>query len=148
MRLVVDLTLPTDARLISQTRRMFSGYLAEMGVADDDVDDVALALAEACTNVMRHAYDEPDQCFHLSAELRPEEVVLIVEDDGSGIPEGAGHEMPDPNATSGRGLQIIRQLMTTVNVETGPERPGTRVWMRKSLRTAGLAGTPPLSTTS
>ena len=139
MRLVVDLTLPTDARLISQTRRMFSGYLAEMGVSTDDVDDVALALAEACTNVMRHAYDEPDQCFHLSAELRPDEVVLVVEDDGAGMPPDVGHEMPEPEATSGRGLQIIRRLMTSVDVETGPDRPGTRVQMRKSLRTAGLA---------
>ena len=139
MRLVVDLTLPTDARLISQTRRMFSGYLAEMGVSTDDVDDVALALAEACTNVMRHAYDEPDQCFHLSAELRPDEVLLVVEDDGSGMPPGVGQAMPDPTATSGRGLQIIRQLMTTVDVDTAPGRHGTRVEMRKSLRAAGLA---------
>lgn len=139
MRLVVDLTLPTDARLISQTRRMFSGYLAEMGVVDDDVSDVALALAEACTNVMRHAYDEPNASFHLCAELGPEEVVVVVEDEGAGIPAGAGAEMPDPDATSGRGLQIIRELMTTVDVETVPERPGTRVWMRKSLRAAGLS---------
>ena len=138
MRLVVDLTLPTDARLISQTRRMFSGYLEEMGVVEDDVSDVALALAEACTNVMRHAFAEPNQCFHLSAELRPEEVVLVVEDEGGGIPEGAGAVMPEPGATSGRGLQIIRQLMTTVDVETAPES-GTRLQMRKSLRTAGFA---------
>lgn len=137
MRLVVDLTLPTDARLISQTRRMFSGYLEEMGVDNDDVSDVALALAEACTNVMRHAYEQPDQCFHLSAELRPEEVVLVVQDEGVGLPDGVGLTMPDPNATSGRGLQIIRQLMTSVDVETAPSA-GTRVQMRKSLRAPGL----------
>jgi serine/threonine-protein kinase RsbW len=140
MRLIVDLTLPTDARLISQTRRMFSGYLAEMGVADDDVSDVALALAEACTNVMRHAFTAPNQNFHLSAELRPEEVVLVVEDDGIGLPPEAEVDrgMPEPTATSGRGLQLIRELMTTVEVDTAPARPGTRVQMRKSLRTAGL----------
>lgn len=139
MRLIVDLTLPTDARLISQTRRMFSGYLAEMGVDDDDVSDVALALAEACTNVMRHAFTAPNQCFHLSAELRPEEVVLVVEDEGVGLPSTADHGMPEPTATSGRGLQLIREVMTTVEVDTAPTRPGTRVQMRKSLRTAGLA---------
>ena len=138
MRLVVDLTLPTDARLISQTRRMFSGYLAEMGVDDEDVSDVALALAEACTNVVAHAFPEPDHCFRLKAELHPEEVVLVVVDVGGGIPPGSGESMPDPSATSGRGLQIIRELMTSVDVETSP-RTGTRVHMRKSLRLAGLA---------
>lgn len=139
MRLIVDLTLPTDARLISQTRRMFSGYLAEMGVDDDDVSDVALALAEACTNVMRHAFTVPDQCFHLTAELRPEEVLLVVEDEGVGLPPGAGREMPDPTATSGRGLQLIREVMTTVDVDTTASGAGTRLQMRKSLRSAGLA---------
>ncbi len=139
MRLVVDLTLPTDARLISQTRRMFSGYLAEMGVDAEDVSDVALALAEACTNVARHAFPDPGHCFHLSAELRPEEVILVIEDEGVGLPPDAGAAMPDPTATSGRGLQIIRQLMTSVDVESGDQRPGTRLEMRKSLRTAGLA---------
>jgi serine/threonine-protein kinase RsbW len=139
MRLVVDLTLPTDARLISQTRRMFSGYLEEMGVDGEDVSDVALALAEACTNVMRHAFAQPDHSFHLSAELRPEEVVLVVEDEGVGLPPGAGATMPEPAATSGRGLQLIRQLMTDVDVQTAPQRAGTRLHMRKSLRAAGLA---------
>lgn len=134
MRLVVDLTLPTDARLISQTRRMFSGYLEQMGVVEDDVSDVALALAEACTNVMRHAFAEPDHSFHLKAELRPEEVVVVVEDEGVGLPPGAGAVMPEPTATSGRGLQLIRELMTTVDVETAPQRSGTRVQMRKALR--------------
>lgn len=138
MRLIVDLTLPTDARLISQTRRMFSGYLAEMGVDDEDVSDVALALAEACTNVMRHAFTAPDQSFHLTAELRPEEVVLVVEDDGVGFPPDVGRQMPDPTATSGRGLHLIRELMTTVEVDTEPGRTGTRLQMRKSLRAAGF----------
>jgi len=139
MRLIVDLTLPTDARLISQTRHMLSGYLAEMGIDEEDASDAALALSEACANVMRHAFATAGHSFHLTAELDPEEVVLVVEDDGIGLPPGSGDVMPEPSATAGRGLQLIRQLMTSVEMETAPARQGTRLAMRKSLRAADLA---------
>ena len=136
MRFVVDLTLPTDARLISQTRRTVSGYLERMGVASEVVDDVVLALDEACTNVMRHAFDGDTELFHLTAELGPDEIVVVVEDKGVGLPISKMHEplgAPEPTATSGRGLQMIRTLMTDVALETAPVRQGTRLEMRRAL---------------
>ena len=139
MRLHVDLTVPTEARLISQTRRVFTGYLEEMGVDMDDVSDVGVALSEACSNVLRHAYESDGESFRLHAELRPEEIVVVVEDDGVGLPANAGEHHDDVSATSGRGLHLIRALMTSVAVETMPSRQGTRIHMRKSLRTAGFS---------
>ena len=136
MRFVVDLTLPTDARLISQTRRTVSGYLEQMGVAAEVVDDVVLALDEACTNVMRHAFAGDTELFHLSAELDNGEIVVVVEDDGVGLPPARLREplrAADPTATSGRGLQMIRSLMTNVALETAPLRQGTRLEMRRQL---------------
>lgn len=136
MRFVVDLTLPTDARLISQTRRTVSGYLEHMGVAPDVVDDVVLALDEACTNVLRHAFVGEEELFHLTAELGPDEIVVVVEDDGVGVPISRLHaplDIAEPTATSGRGLQMIRTLMTEVALETAPVRQGTRLEMRRAL---------------
>lgn len=136
MRFVVDLTLPTDARLISQTRRTVSGYLEQMGVAPEIVDDVVLALDEACTNVMRHAFAGDTDLFHLTAELGPDEIVVVVEDEGVGLPVSKLHEplgAAEPTATSGRGLQMIRTLMTDVALETAPLRQGTRLEMRRAL---------------
>lgn len=138
MRLVVDLTLPMESRLLSPTRRVVRGYLEEVGVDDEDVSDVVLAMAEACANVVRHASLEPSDCFHLSAEVSDDEVVLVVEDEGVGMAPGSARRAVADGATSGRGLQLIRELMTSVDVETAPERRGTRVRMRKSLK----AGTP------
>ena len=141
MRLVVDLTLPTDPRLIPRTRRLFTGYMDELGVDGNDAHDVVLALNEACTNVIRHAFPDDDSSFHLTAELSGDEVVLVVEDDGVGIAPATSGPEPDPPGTSGRGLQMIRRLMTSVEVETVPQRQGTRLHMRKVLRpTAVSAG--------
>jgi serine/threonine-protein kinase RsbW len=137
MRFVVDLTLPTDARLISQTRRTVSGYLEQMGVAADVVDDVVLALDEACTNVMRHAFVGDTELFRLTAELDEDEIVVVVEDEGIGLPPTKLREplgMAEPTATSGRGLQMIRSLMTNVALETAPLRQGTRLEMRRTVR--------------
>ena len=138
MRFVVDLTLPTEARLISRTRRVVSGYLEEMGVAQDVVDDVVLALDEACTNVMRHAFPGAIDSFHLSATVEPHEVVVVVEDTGVGLPaerlERAEEVVDlDLTATSGRGLQMIKTLMTDVALESAPLRQGTRLEMRRAL---------------
>lgn len=138
MRLVVDLTLPTETRLLAQTRRVFGGYLAAMGVDGDDVRDVVLAMTEACSNVLRHACLADEECFHLSAELTSDEVVVVVEDEGVGVRPGFVAPPPDPLAVSGRGLRLIRQLMTSVDVETAPARRGTKVCMRKSLRRADV----------
>jgi serine/threonine-protein kinase RsbW len=135
MRLIVDLTLPTEARLISRTRQMVAGYLQELGVDAETTDDVVLAMDEACTNVMRHAFPaDGNDTFHLTAELGPDEVVVVVEDCGPGLPLMARTDQAaDPTATSGRGLYMIRQLMTDVAVETAPLRQGTRLEMRKAL---------------
>ena len=136
MRFVVDLTLPTDARLISQTRRTVAGFLEQMGVASDVVDDVVLALDEACTNVMRHAFDGDVDLFRLSAELGDDEIVVVVEDEGVGLSPSMLREplgATSPTATSGRGLQMIRSLMTDVALESAPLRQGTRLEMRRLL---------------
>jgi anti-sigma regulatory factor (Ser/Thr protein kinase) len=85
---------------------------------------------------MLHAFpiDRAD-CFHLTAEIDDDSVTLVVEDTGVGLPLSRVERGPDIDltATSGRGLHIIRELMTDVAVETGPSRRGTRLEMRKSL---------------
>lgn len=141
MRLVVDLMLPSEARLISRTRHVFSGYLEALGASREAVSDVILAVDEACTNVVRHAFDglpaSDRPCFRLQAELTDKEVTVVIEDDGIGLPPDAINHRPlaeSPEATSGRGLQIIHELMTSVDIETAPDRQGTRLEMRRALR--------------
>src|SRR3954470_2404182 len=134
MRLIVDLTLPTEARVITRTRRFVAGYLEDLGVEAEVRDDVALALAEACTNVMLHAFPgAPTECFHLCAEVESDAVRLIIEDRGVGLPqERAARDVLDLTATSGRGWHMIRSLMTDVAVGPGPGARGTRLVMRRS----------------
>ena len=139
MHVHLQLELPADAKMLTRTRWALLGYLEELGAGEDVMGDVILALDEACANVVRHAFSGgPPGRFSVSADLTSDDVTIEVEDHGLGIaPETvrrAGEEV-DPEATSGRGLFLIRQLMSSVEVEP-VGGSGTRVRMRKKLRPA------------
>ena len=94
-------------------------------------------MDEACANVIRHAFPEQeDGQFRLIAEITDDEVNMSVEDDGVGFhPEEIDFREADDDATSGRGLRIIRELMTSVEVRSPTETGvGTRLHMHKRLR--------------
>jgi len=136
MRLILQLVLPADARLLPRTRRAVAEYLAEIGATPDHIDDVILALDEACANVIRHAFPgNDDGTFRLVVELTDDEVTMSIEDDGIGFKPEASDLRDNETATSGRGLHIIRQVMTSVEVRSPTERGvGTRLHMQKRLR--------------
>lgn len=137
--------LPADARLLPRTRRAIAEYLAEIGASQEHVDDVILALDEACANVIRHAFPTGDAgSFRVTAEITDEDVSMSIEDDGVGFrPEtvdlrdsaDSDSDSDDAGPTGGRGLDIIRRVMTSVEVRSPTETGvGTRLHMRKRLR--------------
>ena len=160
MRLEIRLGLPADARLLPSTRTAMLAHLQALGVDGECCEDVILALDEACANVVRHAFPGLPGTYSVTAVLRPDEVVIVVEDHGQGMDPAAllrARAQVDPEATSGRGLYLMRHLMSSVEVEGVEGGRGTRVRMRKKLRSAtpgpglvagalpgqGLAGTRP-----
>ena len=102
---VLDLTLPAKAESIGRLRRAASEFAVRHGVARPI--DVALAVTEACTNVVLHAYrDLPLGTLHLAGSLDPERVCLVVTDEGRGL-------TPDGDSPGlGLGLAIIAQVTT------------------------------------
>lgn len=142
MRLVLQLEFPADARLLPRTRRALEGYLEDIGASEEHRSDVVLALDEACVNVIRHAFPNAgDGSIRVVAEITDSEVVVQVEDDGVGFDPVAVARRPlHPEDTSGRGLHIIREVMTHVELESPTERGGTRVLMHKVLGAGGGGG--------
>lgn len=138
MRVFMHLSLPADGRMLPRTRGAVAGYLQELRLTDDQCHDVILAIDEACANVIRHAFPEGSQrgregTIDLTAELAEHEVNVTVEDHGIGIDRDVlDNATASPDAVSGRGLQIIRELMTTVDVCRN-DGGGTRLTMSKLL---------------
>lgn len=136
MHFVLQVALPVDARLLPKTRQALAGYLEEMVGESDTLHDVILAVDEACANVIRHAF--PDGAdpgvYEIRTEIDDDEVRVLVEDRGVGVdPDVMGDgRVADPEAMSGRGLAIMRALMSEVDVAP-KEEGGTRVVMSKRL---------------
>ena len=135
MHVHLQLDLPAEACLLPKTRWALSGYMEELGADPDAIGDAILAIDEACANVVRHAFPDGRGKYRLTALLDDDELVFEVEDDGVGFnPFEMTALGVDPHATSGRGLRLIRQLMTAVEVESPRPSGGTRLRMRKQLR--------------
>lgn len=136
MNFVLQVALPAHARLLPKTRRAVAGYLEEIVPETEALHDVILALDEACANVVRHAFPgKSGGSFELRAEVGDDEVRVIVEDHGVGMHPSVieQDDLCDLEATSGRGLRIIRSIMTDVDVEPAGPEGGTRILMRKRL---------------
>ncbi len=127
-----SMDLAANPVLLRQLRRALQSWLADAGVDETTTYDILVAVTEACTNSMEHAY-RLDASSHVRVRLRLEhrELVIIVQDEGTWRP-------PAENPGSrGRGLSMIRGLMDDVTVDSGPE--GTTVTMRKLLHEEGPA---------
>jgi serine/threonine-protein kinase RsbW len=129
MHITLALTLPTDKCLLPTTRHFLAAYLELVGLPVDVTDEVVLAMDEACSNVVKHAFPEGHGSYWLRADLRPEEVVIVVEDDGVGFDPMKSRS--GVHGLAGRGLEIIRRLMTSVDVESPTTSGGTRLSMRR-----------------
>jgi serine/threonine-protein kinase RsbW len=89
-----------------------------------DEDAVALAVTEAVTNVVRHAYPGPVGMVTLSARASKDELVVVVTDEGHG---SRGFTMRATPPGLGMGLALIRELCASVRVE--PTKSGTTITM-------------------
>src|SRR3954463_9959896 len=82
----VKLTLPARPENVSVIRHVLGAFAEALRLPDELVEDLRLAVTEACTNVVRHAYP-PDLCGPVEISIRPEEerVNVVVVDRGRGI---------------------------------------------------------------
>src|SRR3954453_18545203 len=106
----VRLALPARARNIAVVRRALEAIADELALPRRLVEDMRLAVTEACTNVVRHAYAEGDapHASALRVDLLPQANAMrvTVEDHGPGLAPSPGLGGPGP----GLGLPLIAAL--------------------------------------
>ena len=136
MQFALQVALPLNTRLLPKTRQAVAGYLEEVAMTEDTLHDVILALDEACTNVIRHAFPgTTDGEYQVSAIVEGGEIRITVEDHGVGFdPARLDEDWVEPEATSGRGLSIIQSVMSSVDVSKAEDDTGTRLVMCKKLQ--------------
>jgi len=130
--MILALSLPRDEQTIPVSRHIAVNAMSEVGVIEDCRQDIAVALTEACTNVLKHA--GPGDEFEVSLEVDDDECVIRVVDTGRGFDsESLGFAHADTSAEHGRGIELMRALVDTVKFIPKPEA-GTIVHLAKTLR--------------
>jgi PAS domain S-box-containing protein len=119
------LRVPAEPESLQQVRRRLRRWLETADAADDVRDDVVVATSEAVSNSIRHAYGPSSAWVEIEAALSDDEVEVVVRDRGRWRP---------PRGEGGRGIDLMRACMASVEIEQG--REGTVVRMRRPVRSA------------
>jgi len=153
-----------DTAVLWPLRTFATSLAAQMGFGDEEIDQIEMAVDEACANVVRHAYkhvglsiDLPpeeqkkraehhcpslDDCYLMVRICATREMLRFqIEDNGIGIertPSGVGdiEEYVERGGKGGLGIYIIRNFMDEVEVEC-PAGRGTVLTMTKYLKPVG-----------
>src|SRR5215212_274605 len=111
----VKLTLPARPENVSVIRHVLGAFAEALRLPDELVEDLRLAVTEACTNVVRHAYP-PDVPGPVEISIVPaaDYVSVVVADHGRGI--GASADADGP----GLGLPLIAAIADEVELQPVP----------------------------
>ncbi len=133
----VTLALPMVADMEIEASKTATAIAESMRMSPDRIDEVRMAVVEACINALEHSHSSDPEVFvtfEVLGEKDPEKLRITVRDNGVGFAMDAVEE-PAIGAKSkaprkrGWGLKIIRGLMDEVEIRSGSE--GTTVVMSK-----------------
>ncbi len=122
----LTLSIPNDSEYISIVRLMVSGVCSRMDYAVEDIEDIKIAISEACTNVVLHAYDsKQEDGLRVVVKRFDDKLELIIQDFGKGFDVEAvmkkelkDADISEDNIGLGLGLNFIHNLMDDVELNS------------------------------
>ena len=107
----IRLRIPARAEYITLGRLALTGLSRLRELSDETLADLKLALTEACSNSVRHAYrDGRDGVVEIDYDLRPDRLVIEVSDDGPGFDYVEADGEDRERTEGGLGLAIIKSI--------------------------------------
>ena len=130
----VKLRFPADAQYLVLARLSLSGVAQAAGLDADTLADLKLAITEACSNAVRHAYGSDGGDISLRIDLESDRLSVEVVDQGGGFdPTTVEDWQASALHEQGMGLSIIRSVTDDLEVESGGDGIGTTVRFAKRL---------------
>ncbi len=116
---------PARAAELSPVRRILSAWLETAGFGAEEIGSIAVAMTEAATNAIEHAYGPAEGWFEVEGQIHADGSVGLTVRDG-------GRWRPKSRGGGGRGLALIGRLMDEFEVRRA--EIGTEIWMRRARR--------------
>ena len=121
-----ELKIPSQTDNLELIRDFVSKVSEKVGFQDDDVDKIRIAVDEACTNVVKHAYEkEGEDHIGVIIKIDYQKLAIIVTDRGKGF-DPTSMELPQMEAylaelrVGGLGIYLIKTLMDEVDYDIQP----------------------------
>ncbi|MHB0975967.1 MAG: ATP-binding protein [Candidatus Aquicultorales bacterium] len=129
----VELSLRAEPRAVRLVRDVVDEFCRAHYITGLLVDDLKVVISEACTNVVRHAYEDDGGYMKVRLAISPEHVQVSVTDNGRGLDSVSTTTFRrNGNVTpGGLGIYIIKQLVDSVDYLS--EKAGTEVRVVKHL---------------
>jgi serine/threonine-protein kinase RsbW len=124
-----EATLSLDLFLLRGLRRELRAWLLRNRVADESQDEIVLATHEAAANAIEHAQIGSEVTIRGVRE--PSKVVIVVTN------TGAWTQPRSLDETRGRGLVLMKQLMTDLEIQARSQRTVVRMWKDLAPSSAG-----------
>lgn len=126
----IKMEISSNPEYVGIIRLTTSGIANKIGFSIDDIEDMKVAVSEACTNAIKHSNDN---IFYIVFNILENGLEIKIEDKGRGYDVEA---LPKPDLDnpkeSGLGLFIIQSLMDDVSIESKSNQ-GTIIKMTKYL---------------
>ena len=128
---IVELRVPCKAEWVALVRLSVAAVASRLHFSIDEIEDIKLAVAEACTNAIQHAHGS--SYIEIRCEALQDGLRINVRDYGRGTrPESIRSRELEDERVGGLGVFLIRSLMDDVTYDVHPEQ-GTQLVMTKRL---------------
>lgn len=136
----VVITLPASAEYVDIVRLNLYGIASKIGFSYEEIEDMKVAVSEACNNSVLHAYGQEGGTVEVTFEMNDDILSIIVKDDGEKFENIAAqtegktlHDKElDDVQIGGLGFYLMQALMDDVSVENR-EGKGTQVILTKRI---------------
>ena len=141
----IEMRVPASAEYVSLIRLTLSGVFSRAGATYDDIEDAKIAVSEAVTNAVKHAYKEKNNVgiINIYFEILEDKIKIVISDKGDSFDYEIGPYDKDENIDflreGGLGLFLIESLMDEVTVykESGVTISMTKYIKKEQVRNNG-----------
>lgn len=130
----IKLSVPNKAEYVSVVRLTTSAIASRMGFDIEEIEDIKVAIAEACTNTLEHGLDNEGKNFDIDFDMYADKLAITVKDTGKGFNVDNVKELKvEDLGEGGLGIFIINSLMDEVEI-IGDGEKSTEIRMIKYIK--------------
>jgi serine/threonine-protein kinase RsbW len=135
VNLELAVCLPRTPESIAVARRVMGNGLSSLGVTSRCIDDIRLAISEACTIVVEHTRDDE---YEVRMRADEQQCDISVARAGAGLDAGTpAVEMPEDRSRRSLGIAMMRAVMDRVEFRVARSGMSFHVMKALSLEPAG-----------